>query len=422
MVNLKPYKPWIVLASFFLTLNALLFYGFVRDGTWIVIAVLLIPLFFRIGSVNFFIMSLSFCFATLAMVAVAALFPGEKIFNRPHQILQAKDDRGRSIYKPGQKVVKRQKHGNLKGMASKDTQFDYEPREIIFNVDSFGFRNDADYGNEKFILIGDSFIAGNGNSQEDTLSSQLIDAYGAKVYNMGHPGAVINYIENIEKFKEKYGENFQALVFLFEGNDFVRRAGLNRTAEVRRFKQIYKKFLREYKGFFHSTQLYRYTYIAYHSALKKLGFKKKDQVEVLDINGHRMGIHRPSIAVVKRKSYQTPTYWEEGLGALRDNLKAIIFIPAKYRVYHDFPNASAAAELPDVHWQSTDSLARKLGVQSINLTGPLREESRKLLLKNKFTFWKDDTHWNANGIAVAAKVLCARIKELGCAAALPDKD
>ena len=153
-----------------------------------------------------------------------------------------------------------------------------------------------------------------------------------------------------------------------------------------------------------------------------MGLKKKDQVEVLNINGHRMGVHRPSIAVVKRKSYQTPTYWEEGLGSLRDNIKAIIFIPAKYRVYHDFPNTGKAAELPDVQWQSTDSLARKLGVQSINLTGPLREESRKLLPENKFTFWKDDTHWNANGIAVAARVLCARIKELGCAAAPLNKN
>ena len=29
-------------------------------------------------------------------------------------------------------------------------------------------------------------------------------------------------------------------------------------------------------------------------------------------------------------------------------------------------------------------------------------------------FWKDDTHWNANGIAVAARVLCQKIKELNC--------
>lgn len=423
MVEQKRFKLWIVFASFFITLNSLLFYGFVRDGTWLVIAVLLVPLYFKIGRMNFFVMSLSFFLATLAMAAIAGLVPGEKLFKRPHQKLVTTDDRGRFIYKPNEKLIKRQKHGNLKGMASKDLKLDYQSRRIVFNVDSFGFRNNADYANEKFIMVGDSFVAGNSNSQEDILSSRFRETYGVSVYNMGHPGAVIDYIENVKKFKDKYGGDFKALMFIFEGNDFVLRKGLNRTAEVRKFKQFYKNFLRKYKKFFHSTNLYRYTFIAYHSVLSRLGFKKKNQVKVLSINGHLMGIHKPSIAVVKRKSYKYPAYWEDGMKSIRDNLQAIIFIPAKYRVYHDFPDPGSASELPNVLWESTAALARKLGLQAINLTGPLREESKKLLPDNQFTFWKDDTHWNGNGIAVAVKVLCEKIKELGCATPLqPDKN
>ena len=194
----------------------------------------------------------------------------------------------------------------------------------------------------------------------------------------------------------------------------LRGRGLNKTTEVRKFKQFYRRYIREYKKFFHSTQLYRYTFIAYHSALSKLGLKKKNQVKVLDIKSHRMGIHRPSIKVVERKSYQSPTYWEDGLKSAQKNLRAIVFIPAKYRVYHDFPDADVNSKLPNVNWEAIKSLGDKLGIQTINLTEPLRDESRKLLLKDKFTFWKDDTHWNANGIAVAARVLCQKINELNC--------
>ena len=223
MIDLKRFKLLVTIISFFITLNALLFYGFVRDGTWFVIAVLLIPLYFKIGRVNFFIMSLTFSLMTLVMVMIAEFIPQEKVFNRPHQKLVTTDDQGRFIYRPNASFVKQQEHGNLPGMAKGNANFDFEPRKIVFKVDSFGFRNDADYTNEKFILIGDSFIAGNGNSQEDTLSSQFKKTFGVNTYNMGHPGAVVDYFENIKKFSEKFGDNFKALLFVFEGNDFVKR-------------------------------------------------------------------------------------------------------------------------------------------------------------------------------------------------------
>ncbi|MEJ2071405.1 MAG: hypothetical protein P8X58_13550 [Syntrophobacterales bacterium] len=48
-----------------------------------------------------------------------------------------------------------------------------------------------------------------------------------------------------------------------------------------------------------------------------------------------------------------------------------------------------------------------MGVRCVNLTGPLQEESRRLLPEGKLTFWKDDSHWNRYGMAVAARTIQA---------------
>lgn len=416
MADHKRFKPLIIIISFFITLNALLFYGFVRDGTWLVIAILLVPLCFKIGHINFLIMSVSFAVVTLALVLVFQCLPRESIFQYPHSILISRDSHGRYIYKPNKSVTMTQKYGNLKSVSSEGVKIDYESRKVFWKIDSFGFRNDSDYSYEKFILVGDSFIAGNGNSQEDLISSRLKEKYGAQVYNLGIMGDIADYVSNINKFKAKYGSDFKALMFIFEGNDFIRKATINKIDAVRNFKVVYKNLLREYKSFFSRTYLYRYTYAAYKSITKNINV---NEVKVIDINGHRMGYHDDGTEVVTRESYDFPPYWAEGIASVKNNLESIIFIPAKYRVYHDFPNPAPKDKLPSANWESIRNLGLKLGIPTIDLTQPLREESKELLKKNEFTFWKDDTHWNRNGMAVAARVICERIRALGCVMPTP---
>jgi len=70
MLNHHRIKPWGIFFSFFIFLSTLFFYGFVRDGTWIVIAVLLIPLYRRIGLPNFFLFSISFFLATIISIFI----------------------------------------------------------------------------------------------------------------------------------------------------------------------------------------------------------------------------------------------------------------------------------------------------------------------------------------------------------------
>jgi len=47
----------------------------------------------------------------------------------------------------------------------------------------------------------------------------------------------------------------------------------------------------------------------------------------------------------------------------------------------------------------------------IDLTQALVNESKRLLPEGKLTFWRDDTHWNPDGIAVAAQIVAKTLNE-----------
>ena len=84
-----------------------------------------------------------------------------------------------------------QSFGDLKGYANYRDVLEYEPRDMFFKTDSLGFRNNSDYTNQSFALVGDSFIAGTGVTQKHTLSSILRDEYQADTYSMAVAGAGI---------------------------------------------------------------------------------------------------------------------------------------------------------------------------------------------------------------------------------------
>ena len=60
--------------------------------------------------------------------------------------------------------------------------------------------------------------------------------------------------------------------------------------------------------------------------------------------------------------------------------------------------------MPNANWEYLNTICQKLDIKLINLTEPLITRAKFLLKeKNQLVWWKDDTHWNKEGIAVAAK-------------------
>lgn len=407
---MKP-NGWIAFLSFFIFLNTLLFYGFVRDGTWLVLAVLSIFVYRKIGRPNFLLVSVSFLAVTLVLIAGVHFFLREGLYYRPYEMLNTVDWDGLPVFKKNQTVEMQQQHGDIKTLAKPEDVFEIQPRRVRYTVDSFGFRNDRDYHGQQFILVGDSFIAGSGTTQEDTVNAQLLSRHGADTYNLGITGGVREYLNNIEKFEKRYGSNFKALVFLYEGNDFSMSTALDRIGTVQQVKNFYKKYLNIYKSLFRRTDLYRYTYMAYASFRRDL--KQKSPVHVHQVGSHQVGF-LASPEMFRIGQYPKP-YFEDRLIAMRDKIAALIFIPTKLRVYAGIMQPPLKETLPNPFGDYLNEFGKRTGMPVIDLTGPMIAASKHLLKeKDQLTFWTDDTHWNGHGMAVAARVACEQVRPLGC--------
>jgi len=56
-----------------------------------------------------------------------------------------------------------------------------------------------------------------------------------------------------------------------------------------------------------------------------------------------------------------------------------------------------------------------MNIRAINLTQALLQSSKSLFAKDgSLTWFKGDTHWNKQGIGVAAKVLCNNVEIFNC--------
>jgi len=96
-----------------------------------------------------------------------------------------------------------------------------EIREVVFQTDHLGFRNDKVHEPIDLIVLGDSFTAGTGTSQDKIFSRVLESSYGRSVYNMGYPGGPYDEYLNFAIESPKLAVRPQAeLIWVFyEGND-----------------------------------------------------------------------------------------------------------------------------------------------------------------------------------------------------------
>jgi hypothetical protein len=50
------------------------------------------------------------------------------------------------------------------------------------------------------------------------------------------------------------------------------------------------------------------------------------------------------------------------------------------------------------------------GIPVIDFTPRMRSRAAELLKQGKFLYWRDDTHWNAEGVKVGAEIVSEYLK------------
>ena len=392
----------VALIPLLLTYHTLLFYGFLPNTIFYVVLGLFFLAYIFMDWKNSVLLACSLLGATLIVnLGLGLLKIDNRIYYREHERFTVYNgDMQMSGYRRNVDAVVKIPFGDTYAVGG-EKNIEIEPRTIRFKTDSLGFRNDAAYKGQKYVLVGDSFVVGSDNSQEDTLQSQLKETYGIDTYSLAYPGGIPEYVKFILYLQRKYQDDFKVLLFLFEGNDFPESYSRR---QLLLKKPYLKAFFQRYRAFFSETVLYRYTY-----SIAARRSKKSFTAGVLTVNGHRIADFKEYIAAAERETYRIPEQIFPMLSLVRNRIDHIFFIPTKFRVYYPFMETGNRKPLPNAQWEAVKALSESLHIPSTDLTGPLAAESERLLKEDKFTYWKDDSHWNRLGMAVAAKVVAGRI-------------
>jgi hypothetical protein len=334
--------------------------------------------------------------AALALYAGVLRASGldQAIYYRFHERFATWDPRlGHRAYLPGMSWQSLEPYGDLQVLTREPIA---EPRRVLFHSDSEGFRNDSDYVDEPWVLVGDSFVVGIGCSQPDILQSRLA-ARGIRAYNLAHPGGPLDYESYWRSFVARHGRASRPVLFMYEGNDFPETVG---AVERAGWWVVIDHGVRDTFAPLTHLATYRVTR-SLLASLTHRGDATGKQVVVLPLAGTRLAFLEREIRHARAPELEDMALTDAALARMAPDLAAIFFIPVKYRVYQRW--LVPDERLPDASWQHLAHLCEEFHVPCIDLTPALIHRSEALLPQGRFTWWLDDTHWNAAGIDAAAE-------------------
>lgn len=384
--------------AWFVSFHVLLAYG-LPEWLFIVLNITLGIAYWRLGAPGALVVSLTLVMVTVIYgLALKVTGLEDHIYYRPDEKYSSFDYAdNHHVYMRNVHVTMDMPHGDLGALAPVDVA---QPRRVRFDTDSEGFRNERDYHGQYYVLVGDSFVAGTDNSQPDALYAQLLARYGIDTYSRGYPGNLADYAAYIRSFQRRHGDHFKVLLFLFEGNDFDESRGRTESAVAR--------FGRRYYSLFSEFNTYRVTMSLYKRYVRARWFRAtrtRSPVDMAELAGNKIAFYGHYVDVTRRPRLDDVVGFERTLVSIKPHLERVYFIPAKYRVYA--ANLPGAGALPNSQWDYLSGLCRKYDLQCTNLTAPLVQAADAALKHGEFIWWRDDTHWNRAGIAVAARIVAA---------------
>ncbi len=381
--------------AWLIVFHVLLAYG-LPEWLFASLVIVLGVLYYRTGAFGAVTVSLTLVIITV-VYGLALKITGleDSIYYRPDEKYVRFDyTNNHRIYQSNVHLDTSIPHGDLRAMTTEDIA---EPRRIQFHTDADGFRNERDYHGQRYVLVGDSFTAGNSNSQEDMLVTQLARDHGLDTYNLAYPGNVADYAAYLRGFVNRHGERARVLLFLFEGNDFEKSRG--------RPASVLARYGRRYYEMFSGFNTYRVTMSLYKRSTRRRSIRAGSDLEIVELAGKKMAFYKLYADVARRAQLREPEGFERAMESMRPHIERVYFIPTKYRVYSRHLKPGQA--LPNAQWDYLNGICRKLALRCTDLTAPLIRESDSLLKKGEYTWWRDDTHWNRHGIAVAARVVAS---------------
>ena len=288
-------------------------------------------------------------------------------------------------------------------------------RKQKFVTDKYGFRNSKiDLVDSNLILVGDSQVSGSGLTDELLISSQINQITNFKTTNLSIGGANPSDYEKILKRNfSKIKSNAKILIFYFEGNDFtikkkdaILKDDFNQNNDFKIFiKSGYQRLERNKDKFFKKIiNFNNFLYKKIRPISQRYYFKVLAKwSNSCPVKYDRIG--KDLIGFFwfdKQNKIEYETYAINDPKIL-EKIHKVYFIPTKLNVYKNF--------VKNVKFHKNDKfrilkeLYAKKNIEVVDLTNILRDEVDNYLYKNKYLYFKDDTHLNGNGAFVIANFI-----------------
>lgn len=322
-------------------------------------------------------------------------------------------------FEPGSVYRKERAYGDLANMGNMADMRQYRREE--FTVDRYGFRNPPPVANSQpaGLVVGDSFTAGAGISDNDTLPEQLSHDAGAFFYNAGtitgdlanaevvastlHLAQGTVVYELLERTARKGPSFVEAERQICNDRRFVGSGRIGRSAAL---------FLSDHSPAVLLSR--RFVKVAENDSLLPNPYRRYVTRRTLR-NGQELLFFPDDLRPLTNESQLTEG-WRSYFGDLRSrvaarNLKLVVLlVPNKYTVYgpllKERPDDLGGARL----LSAIEGALLKENVATVNLTVRFQISAADSLASNEYLYWRDDTHWSPLGIRRAAEILWSQIQ------------
>lgn len=317
-------------------------------------------------------------------------------------------------------------HGDLyvlDGGLNKKRNLIKEPRQQIFITDSHGFRNNlSKIEDADIILLGDSFIVGNGTTQEHIPANILSRISNKKIASIAYGRTKpSDYEIMLNKYLDIIKNDAKIYVFYFEGNDFEKKHKKVSQKEINisnKINHIYFKLnetnqrIERAKDKFLLKSLSEKNYFlrnirAKSHTINRIIFSKlyKDvsPVKYFKIGKKVTGFYYYE-STPEDNDYFTYIFKDK---KVLNRINGIFYLPAKFNVYSNYLNL----EIKNNKFKFLNDSYLELNIPVYDLSKIMKLEAKKYLKKDKYLYWRDDTHWNQHGIFVAMSYINKIIKK-----------
>jgi hypothetical protein len=321
-----------------------------------------------------------------------------------------------AAFEPNRQYHKDRTYGDAAAMGNMPELRQY--RREVFTTDAFGFRNVGDLRTRGVaaIMIGDSSAVGSGVSDDQALPARLTALSNCVVYNAGgedaQPGP-----DRVIALSRKLGVHGGLVIHLYTEDRELPTVPPIRKRRTDQILALTPDWMSSVVGRIRGIVTVSPLRILGERALKALENGRilpnsyaVNVVKAAVDNGDPMLFPAAHVRNFYRKRAVAADYWTWLQTALHtEHLDLLVLlVPGKYSVYRPF-----LVDQPPVGDGMGDFLARverelrAAGVPVFNLAPMFAAQAAAHLARHEYLFWLDDTHWNAQGIDLAATAIHA---------------